>query len=290
MPSSQASRLNRPVKTSFDEPLDTRKTRRTNVLSGAMLAFFASVICSYLGLVDLIPVLRNAQYTGLVFLFLGAWLGARHFKIVLAFSGAVALLLLIVAYTPLAKKMATPLIMQTAPQEIARGADAVMVLGSWVQKDSTLTNVSMPRLMRGIELMRQNQVPILIVSEIAPPAGSYSKAARRIAAQLKIPLNVQPLPGYMGNTRDEAVNFAALAKSKGWKRVFLVTSPTHTRRATLMFRRAAQGQKLQILSVPSTELNADLATLDDPGDRINVFKMCLRERVGLWIYERRGWV
>ena len=92
MPSSQASRLKRPVKTSFDEPLDTRKTRRANgtdALCGAMLAFFASVICSYLGVLDLVPILRNAQYTGLVFLALGAWLGARHFKVVLAFAVAV---------------------------------------------------------------------------------------------------------------------------------------------------------------------------------------------------------
>ena len=185
--------------------------------------------------------------------------------------------------------MAAPLKMQTSPQEIARGADAVMVLGSWVQSDGTLTNVSMPRLMRGIELMRQNRAPVLIVSEIKPPAGSYVGAARRIASALKIPLNVQPLPGDIVNTRDEGVQFAALAKKKNWKRVLLVTSPLHLRRATLMFRRAAQGQNLQVLPVPSMELDADLAKLNAPGERINVFRMCLREQVGLWIYERRGW-
>ncbi len=289
MPPSQAPRLNRPVKTSIPDSLDTRKSRRTNALCGAILAFFAGIMCSYLGLINLLPALRSAQYTGPVFLVLGAWLGARHLKIVLAFAGAVALLLFIVAYTPLVTKMVAPLKLKTSPQEIARGADAVMVLGSWVQGDGTLTSAAMGRLMRGLELVRQNHAPVLIVSEIDRPAGSYSKAARRLASDLKFPLNVQPLPGFVTNTHDEAVHFAALAKSKGWKRVFLVTSPTHTRRATLMFRRAGQGQNLRVLPVPCMELDADLATLDDPEDRIRVFKWCLREFIGTWIYQRRGW-
>ena len=293
MPSNQTSRLNRPAKTSFDESLDRRESRRggaTRIVNGAILMFFAGLMCRYLGLLDLVPVLRFAYFTGVLFLVLGAWLGARHFHFVLIFTGAMALLLLIVAYTPLAKKMSRSLIVKTAPQEIARGADAVMVLGSWVQLDGNFTGPSLTRLLGGVQLVRQNRAPVLILSELKMPSGSYVKAAKKLAKDLNFSLNVQPLPGAVINTRDEAVNFAALAKSKGWKRVFLVTSPTHTRRATLMFRRAAQNQKLQVLPVPCMETDADLANLNDPLERIAVFRWCVREVVGIWLYQRRGWI
>lgn len=293
MPSSQANRVNpRPSKNLPVDSAETRKVHVSQALCGAILAYLSSVIGSYLGVWDLMPPLRNVPFTGLIFLLLGAWLGARHLRIVVAFSGAIALLLLIVAHTPLAARMAAPLGMQTSKEEIERGADVVLVLGSWVQSDGDFTAPSMARLMRGIELVRQKRAPVLVVSEIPPPAGSYVQAARRLAGALNFSLNVQPLPGKIVNTRDEAMHFAALARRKGWKRVFLVTSPTHTRRATLMFRRAAQEskQKLQVLPVQSMELDADLARLTDPGERINVFKMALREWAGLWIYQRRGWI
>ena len=300
MPSSQANRVSSPKPrapknspfNAGETPKETGLTRRTQMLCGAVLAYFSGVICSYLGIIDLVPPLRHIPFTDVIFLLIGAWLGVRYLKVVLALSGAIALLLLIVAHTPVTTRMATPLRMQTSTKDITRGADVVMVLGSWVQSDDALTAPSMTRLLRGIELVRQKRAPILIVSEIASPAGSYVKAARDLATDLDFPLNVQPLPGHVVNTRDEAVRFAALAKQKGWKRVLLVTSPTHTRRATLMFRRAAQEskQKLQVLPVQAMELDADLNKLNDAGERINVFKMALREWAGLWIYQRRGWV
>jgi uncharacterized SAM-binding protein YcdF (DUF218 family) len=294
MPSSQANRVN--LHSSKATPLESKetgKTRRFHALCGAILAYLACVVGSYLGIWDLVPLLRNEALTGPVFLLLGAGLGARRLPLVLAFSSAMVLLLLIVAHTPLAARMAAPLRMQASHAEITRGADVVMVLGSWVQSDGALTPASMARLMRGMELVRQKRAPVLVVSEIAPPAGSYVQSARKLASGLNIPLAVQPLTGRIVNTRDEAALFVALARRKGWKRVFLVTSPTHTRRATLMFRRAAQEaqkQKLQVLPIQAMELDADLARLTAPGERINVFKMALREWAGLWIYQRRGWV
>jgi uncharacterized SAM-binding protein YcdF (DUF218 family) len=291
MPSSQAPRLNRPVKTLPLDTSDDRKTRRTNALCGAMLAFFAGMIFRSMGLLELVPALRSIQQLAdLFFVLFGLLAGVRYLKIVMAFAGAAAILLMVVVFTPLSKKMAAPLKVQAPAAEIERGADAVMVLGSWVQGDGTFTGPAASRLLRGMELVRQGRAPVLVVSEIELPAGSYVKAARRLSSELKFPLNVQALPGYVTNTRDEAVHFAALAKSKGWTRVLLVTSPTHTRRATLMFRRAAQGQKLQVLPVASMEFDADLNTLDDPEDRVRVFKWCLREMIGIWVYKRRGWI
>ena len=300
MPSSQANRVSspkppKPKSSAFnasEAPEEKGVTQRVGMLCGAVLAYFSGVMCSYLGILDLVPPLRYIPFTDVIFLLLGAWLGMRYLKVVLAFSGLLALLLLVVAHTPVTTRMAAPLRMQTSMQEVERGADVVMVLGSWVQSDDTFTAPSLARLLRGIELVRQKRAPVLVLSEIASPAGSYVQAARRIASGLNFPLNVQPLPGHVVNTRDEAVRFAALAKQKGWKRVLLVTSPTHTRRATLMFRQAAQEsrQKLQVLPVQAMELDADLNRLNDPGERINVFKMALREWAGLWIYQRRGWL
>ena len=119
MPSSQANRVSPPKprapKSAPFNAIETRQeaglTRRVQMLCGAVLAYFSGVICSYLGIIDLVPPLRYIPFTDVIFLLLGAWLGARYLKVVLAFSGAIALLLLIVAHTPVTTRMATPWLM-----------------------------------------------------------------------------------------------------------------------------------------------------------------------------------
>jgi hypothetical protein len=45
-----------------------------------------------------------------------------------------------------------------------------------------------------------------------------------------------------------------------------------------------------IVSTPSAETRFDLETLDTWGDRLAAFGSVMHERLGLWMYARRGWV
>lgn len=180
--------------------------------------------------------------------------------------------------------------MQATPGEIAQGADAVVVLSSRIQNDGEFTPEALQRLIRGLDIVRNRQAPVLVLTEVAPPSGSSTVAAKDLARRLQMPLRLVTCSGTVRDTHDEALAVTAMGQRLGWKRLFVVTSPTHTRRAALVFRHAAQGTPLVILPVASQETSADLQTLDRPDERRRAFSFALHERVGLQIYRWRGWI
>jgi uncharacterized SAM-binding protein YcdF (DUF218 family) len=73
---------------------------------------------------------------------------------------------------------------------------------------------------------------------------------------------------------------------RGWRTILLVTSPTHSRRASLAFER----EGLDVVSSPSVETRFDLETLDRPGERLTAFGAVTHERLGLVWYRWKGWI
>lgn len=57
---------------------------------------------------------------------------------------------------------------------------------------------------------------------------------------------------FADNTMDEAMAVQEVAKKAGIKSVIIVTSPTHTRRALMAFRKAFEGMNIRISMVPSS--------------------------------------
>jgi uncharacterized SAM-binding protein YcdF (DUF218 family) len=92
--------------------------------------------------------------------------------------------------------------------------------------------------------------------------------------------------GPIRNTHDEALEVARLCRSRGWTRLLVVTSPTHTGRACPTVER----QGIAVVCVPAVETRFDLETLDRPLERMTLFGQVLHERVGAWVYRRRGWI
>ncbi len=58
--------------------------------------------------------------------------------------------------------------------------------------------------------------------------------------------------GLVDSTMDEALVVRSLAKRSGIKSIIVVTSPTHTRRALMAFRKALKGMEIKISIVPSS--------------------------------------
>jgi uncharacterized SAM-binding protein YcdF (DUF218 family) len=92
--------------------------------------------------------------------------------------------------------------------------------------------------------------------------------------------------GPVDNTRDEAREVGRLCREHGWRRLLLVTSPLHSRRASASFER----EGLEVISSPCVETRYDVERLDTSGERLMAFGSVMHERIGLWVYARRGWV
>jgi len=196
-------------------------------------------------------------------------------------TSLLAALWLSVAFTPLTSWMARGLVRS----DPVRRADAVFVFSSRMQRDADPTSDSLARLLRGVELVAEGRAPTLILSELPPPERSLPEYARPLLLHLHLSPEVLVV-GPVRNTRDEAVAVADVFRARGWHRVLAVTSPTHTARASATL----EAMGLEVVSVPSLETRFDLETLDRPMERVEAFGTVIHERLGRFVYRRRGWV
>jgi uncharacterized SAM-binding protein YcdF (DUF218 family) len=194
---------------------------------------------------------------------------------------AVALVWLLVALTPVTTWLAGGLVRRDVPAPAA----AVFVFSSRVQTDGEPTATALARLLRGVELIGEGYARRLILSEIAEPGGSYATYARLLLRRLGQETELLVV-GPVRNTREEAVAVAGLCRARGFERILAVTSPSHSRRAL----GSLQAEGVEALSIPAVEVRFDLETLDRPEERLAAFGALVHERLGIWVYERRGWI
>jgi uncharacterized SAM-binding protein YcdF (DUF218 family) len=249
---------------------------------GLAVGAVAGFVVADLNLPSLVSAFGDRTYYLLAITALGgaAWLTPLR-RLVAAGAVALALLWLAVSFTPLSARLADGLVRRDPIED----ADAVFVFASRIQEDGDPTTDAMSRLLKGIELMAEGRAPLLVVSEVPPPAGSYAPLARAWLASLARRGEVLQL-GRIVNTHDEARGLARVARERGIRRVLAVTSPTHTLRAAA----ALEKQGLVAIAVPAAETNFDLETLRFPGDKRRAFGPIAHERIGLLVYRRRGWI
>jgi DUF218 domain len=128
----------------------------------------------------------------------------------------------------------------------------------------------------------------------------FSEGPRRFSKVLEGPRRLQdtrPLPnqveilGACKNTRDEAIHTEVMAREKGWKKILLVTSAWHMRRALPTFRNTG----LEVIPVgcdaPGTAAlqNHDRVTLIPRTGTLETFELWFTETLGYAWYRLRGW-
>jgi uncharacterized SAM-binding protein YcdF (DUF218 family) len=188
---------------------------------------------------------------------------------------------LVIAFTPVTRLLLRDMVRR----DPARSGDAVVVLSSDVQSDGEPNEVEMQRLVRGVELLAEGRAPRLLVTQLPPPTASRLAGAQALISRLGVRGEVGATD-IVRNTHDEAVVTAALFRRAGWRTVLLVTSPTHSKRAAAAF----EAQGLDVVSSPSVETRYDLEDLSRPLDRLEAFSSAVHERLGTWVYARRGWL
>jgi uncharacterized SAM-binding protein YcdF (DUF218 family) len=196
-------------------------------------------------------------------------------------AGVLAVALLVIGYTPLAGQLIRGL---ERKDEMAT-APAVVVLGSYVHSDQSLSSTAQERAVRGFAVLRQEYAPRLVLTRPALAEQSWEPAVRRQMGELGLDYPVDVV-GPAGNTHEEALAVAELVRRRGWGQVILVTHPWHMRRAAAAFEKAG----VRVVCAPCAEGRHDLNALPGPGDRLGAFRYWLRETVGYHVYRMRGWI
>lgn len=179
--------------------------------------------------------------------------------------------------------------------------DAVVVLGGGVQPSrydafGLDMTADADRIIMAMELMRQGKGQALVLggSWCEVPGGKRVEAdlARDWLTTWKFTDAPIESLGPCENTHDEAEKVARMFKQNQWRKVILVSSAYHLRRAEACFRTAG----VPVICVPC-DFKTRISLEGPPGytlvPRYNGFikaTLFIRETVGWWIYRWRGWI
>ncbi len=196
-------------------------------------------------------------------------------------TGLVALALLTPALHPLEDYLDVT--------ELPSQADVIVNLGAgFYCGTNELEAASLARITKGLELWRSGYAKTITITDahgLAPNCGSIEDAALDLIRKL-YPITAPEIVVLkdMKTTRTEAEAVAKEAKARGWKKVLIVTSPTHSRRTKATFSQL----KLDVFVVAATEPRFD-SSLRTPFDRLMALRAVTREIAGLLKYSLFGW-
>lgn len=215
----------------------------------------------------------------------GAALGlTRWRRAPLWLSAGLVAILVIVAYTGLAG----PSRRLIRADPVPRTADAVVVLSAGVTGDGFVPQQGTDRLRKAVELVRSGVATNLVVTRevkrIAGKVVTSSADQGRLIAMAGVTKVYSA--GLARSTRDEALGVAALARARGWRRMVVVTSPYHSRRACAAFEKVG----LIVACVPADSRDIAIRTLSSPEDRVDAFAMWIYELAGTLRYRLSGWM
>ncbi|MBU6402605.1 MAG: YdcF family protein [Verrucomicrobia bacterium] len=152
------------------------------------------------------------------------------------------------------------------------------------------------RIVTAVEMMRLRKAGALVLG-----GGGYEANGQKLADGPLLEkwfttwrLPVTPLFTLEANadTHDEAVHFATLAKAHGWKRILLVTSAFHMKRAAATFRKAGVAVvpvacDFRVVGVSDESRGYFLLPRREGFEQLELY---LHERVGWWFYAWRDWL
>ena len=129
-------------------------------------------------------------------------------------------------------------------------ADAIFVLAG----------TRLERPLEAMDLYNEGHAPLIVLSPGRPEYGEFvlrqrgvpfpteTEQARDALVRSGLPPEaVMATSGYVDNTAQEANLIRAMVKANHWRRVILVTSKYHTRRAAFAFRRGLEGTGADVI-------------------------------------------
>jgi uncharacterized SAM-binding protein YcdF (DUF218 family) len=266
-------------------PSSLREPQLARAATGAVLGAVVWLECIAFGLLK-IPFETHGYNVIPIAAVAGGLLGMTPMRRVLwAAAAGLALVLGVVAYTPIMRRPARALV--RADTLGARPVQAVAVLSGRVTADGYLGDQSLDRLLTGLALVQRGTAGTLMLSRVRSNESAATSDAdqRRLIALLEHPVRILVVDSVY-STRDEAVRMRALAQSLGISSIALVTSPMHTHRACATFEKVG----FLVTCVPSESRDVAVPRLTLETDRVRAFQLWLYERAAMAKYRARGWM
>ena len=256
-----------------------------HAIGGAILGTLCAVAAHVLGVQQLLRRPDLVLYIPAALM--GAILGVTRLRPLLWIAaGIIALVCIVVAYTPFVSAAAGPLIRRDS---LPARVDAIAVLSMGLTPDGMMRGETLDRLLSGLRLARLGLAPIVLVSsERRTYAGkpvSDSADLQNVTALVSAATRTIFVDS-VTTTRTEALRMRAIARDNGWKTLAVVTSPLHTRRACATFE--AVGFK--VVCVPAAVRGSGLYSGSNGEDRLRAFRSWLYETFATDSYRRRGWI
>jgi uncharacterized SAM-binding protein YcdF (DUF218 family) len=251
-------------------------------LCGATLAFGVGALLDALGVYSLIGLPKWIAW--LMTLVVGAVLAPTALGGALwALGGALTLLLMLVMYTPITRPMVDRFIRSDAPS--ATPVDAILVLSGGITDDGRLTGQALDRLLSALAISQRRGIAQLALS-VVEQANHTSEADQKALVSLALPGASVRFVRNVFSTYDEAVAFTALARTNGWRRVILVTSPMHSARACATLEKTG----LSVECRPADGRDYSVRRMGSAQDRREMFKDVVYEVAAAMLYRVRGWL
>lgn len=188
---------------------------------------------------------------------------------------------LFVTMTPLPVLISRPLVVPARLQP----ADVIIVLGSGVYPDSSLSLDSLRRAIYGVQLFRKGLAPRMVFTggPEHPPLLSPAQGMARLARELGVGSDSVMVENTSTSTHENARNTRRLLVQHGWRTALLVTSAPHSYRAVRVFRQ----QGIDVYPAPVAFYEQYRFSIDGYW---GLFKFALHEYIGLVYYWWRGWI
>jgi uncharacterized SAM-binding protein YcdF (DUF218 family) len=218
----------------------------------------------------------------------GAILGVTKLRSILLWLAVAATgIILLIASTSIIVRPAQSLVRRDV---LPASADAIVVLSAGITTDGTIHPQGTDRLLKGLELLSRGVAPALVVSREDRQFNGTDVTSQadqeRIISLSPSAVRKIVFAGTTRTTREEAVRVRDISRRTGWRRVVVVTSPLHSRRACAVFERVG----FIVSCAPADSRDVAVGRLITPVDRLRAFQLWIYETAGTIRYRQRGWL
>jgi uncharacterized SAM-binding protein YcdF (DUF218 family)/glycosyltransferase involved in cell wall biosynthesis len=188
---------------------------------------------------------------------------------------------LLVFQTPLVWAVASPLKLSAPPQ----AADCIVVFAGGVGESGKAGGGYQERVKQAAELYRLRMAAHVIFSSGFAFAFPEAEVMRALAVDNGVPASAIELETHAANTHENVEFSKRILDAHGWRRILLVSSPYHMRRALLTWQKAAPEISVVPTPAPVSQFYAH-----DRGASLEQIRGVLQEYAAIVMYWWRGWI
>jgi uncharacterized SAM-binding protein YcdF (DUF218 family)/glycosyltransferase involved in cell wall biosynthesis len=194
---------------------------------------------------------------------------------------ALAALYLLIFNTNFVWWCASPLAISAPPA----AAEAIVVFAGGVGESGKAGGGAQERIARAVALYKSGYAPVLVLSSGYVYSFQEAEVMRALAVDQGVPASAILLERRAANTFQNVKFVDEMLREHGWRRVLLVSSPYHMRRALLVWRK--QAPDVTVLPTPVAESQFYEHTR---GATLEQLRGILQEYLAILGYWRRGWI